>query len=251
MKQTQTNTASGGWGRDCYPICAQQGFTDTKEVHDTKWRFYIKSHHFAGCASFTIECWPQFPFFTPTANLLIATRDDHLPGRTSSLRTTAAPSTIHYDSSKVCHLQTCCPLDSFISVQWLSSSSPELLRPKEIQPIISFRFMLRLLYTESMSVTSESWNSATWKTKVSLYTGFGCPRRMEVLHLDISCPIEFSSVSLTYVSTKEVTLYRVSDIRYLRMKDLENEVFIYKEQGYGVYPDGWTQLTSDTWRDDK
>lgn len=145
--------------------------------------------------------------------------------------------------SKVCHLQTCCPLDSFISVQWLSSSSPELLRPKEIHPIISFRFMLRLLYTDSMSVTSESWNSATWKTKVSLYTGFGCPRRIEVLHLDISCPIEFSSVSLTYVSAKEVTLWNV---RYLGTEDLRNE-----EQGYGVYQGGWTQLSLDTWEDDK
>lgn len=170
-----------------------------------------------------MECWPQTPCFTPTTNLLIATRDDHLPRRTNSLRTMTALSTIHYDSSKVCHLQTCCPLDSFISVQWLSSSSPELLRPKEIQPIISFRFMLRLLYTDRMSVTSESWNRATWKTKVSLYTGFGCPRRIEVLHLDISCPIEFSSVNLTYVSTKEVTLW--NSVRYLGMKDLENEVF--------------------------
>lgn len=104
------------------------------------------------------------------------------------------------DSSRACHLHTCCPLDSFIAVQCLSSSSPELFRPKEIQPIISFLFMLRLLYTDRMRVTSESWNKATWKTKVSLYTGFGCPLRVDVLHLDISWPMEFSSVNLTYVS---------------------------------------------------
>lgn len=107
----------------------------------------------------------------------------------------------HHDSSSACHLQTCCPVDSFISVQWLSSSSPELFRPKETQPIISFLFMLRLLYTDSMRVTSESWNRATWNTNVSLYTGFGCPLRMDVLHLDISWPMEFSKVNLTYVST--------------------------------------------------
>lgn len=166
-------------------------------MSDTKWRLNIKSHHFACCAFFMMECWPQFSFFTSTRNLLIVTGDDHLLERPNSLKTMTALCTVHYDSSKVCHLHTCCPLDSFISVQWLSSSSPELLRPKEIHPIISFRFMLRLLYTDSMSVTSESWNSATWKTKVSLYTGFGCPRRIEVLHLDISCPIEFNSVNLT------------------------------------------------------
>lgn len=112
------------------------------------------------------------------------------------------PQRICYDSNNECHRQTCCPFDSFISVQWFSSSSPELLRPNEIQPIISLRFMLRLLYTDSMSVTSESWNSATWKMNVSLYTGFGWPRRMDVLHLDISWPIEFSNVNLTYVSGK-------------------------------------------------
>lgn len=111
-----------------------------------------------------------------------------------------AYSCLPQDSSRACHLHTCCPLDSFIAVQCLSSSSPELFRPKEIQPIISFLFMLRLLYTDSIRVTSESWNKATWKTKVSLYTGFGCPLRVDVLHLDISWPMEFSSVNLTYVS---------------------------------------------------
>lgn len=190
-------------------------------VPDTKW-LYIKPRHFACCVFFTMECWPRFSFFTSTTNLSIVTGDDHLLESPNSLKTTPALCTACHDSSKVCHLHTCRPLDSFISVQWLSSSSPELLRPKEIHPIISFRFMLRLLYTDSMSVTSESWNSATWKTKVSLYTGFGCPRRIEVLHLDISCPIEFSSVNLTYVSTKEIIFWNV---RYFRTKGFENEIF--------------------------
>lgn len=171
-------------------------------MFDTKWRLYIKSHHSAGCALFKMECWSQSSFLTSATDLQTVTWNDHHLKRQNSLKITTALWTVHYDSSKVCHLHTCCPLDSFISVQWLSSSSPELLRPKDIHPIISFRFMLRLLYTDNMSVTSESWNSATWKTKVSLYTGFGCPRRMEVLHLDISCPMEFRSVNLTYVSTK-------------------------------------------------
>lgn len=31
-KQTQTNTASGGWGKEYrYRICVQQGFSDTKK----------------------------------------------------------------------------------------------------------------------------------------------------------------------------------------------------------------------------
>lgn len=123
---------------------------------------------------------------------------------------TARSPAVPHASSKACHLHTCCPFDSFISVQWLSSSSPELFRPKEIQPIISFLFMLRLLYTDSMSVTSESWNRATWKTKVSLYTGFGCPLRVDVLHLDISCPMEFRRVNLTYVSTAKNNIPQIS-----------------------------------------
>lgn len=119
------------------------------------------------------------------------------------------------DSSRACHLHTCCPLDSFIAVQCLSSSSPELFRPKEIQPIISFLFMLRLLYTDSIRVTSESWNKATWKTKVSLYTGFGCPLRVDVLHLDISWPMEFSSVNLTYVSEGRKPTYHKYHLRQM------------------------------------
>lgn len=52
-----------------------------------------------------------------------------------------------------------------MSRQWHISSSPLLLRPSENQPIISFLFMLRLLYTEIIRVTSGSWNSATWRRK--------------------------------------------------------------------------------------
>lgn len=131
----------------------------------------------------------------------------------------------HHDSSSACHLHTCCPFDSFISVQWLSSSSPELFRPREIQPIISFLFMLRLLYTDRIRVTSESWNRATWKTKVSLYTGFGCPLRMDVLHLDISWPMEFSRVNLTYVSVGKKKTHRTTYHKY-HWKQTQKNIFL-------------------------
>ena len=84
-----------------------------------------------------------------------------------------------YDSTRTCHLQICSPRTSRMSFQCASSSSPELFSPKENQPIISLRFMLRLLYTDTIRLTSGSWNSATWNNRywittkilVTLYTG--------------------------------------------------------------------------------
>lgn len=74
-----------------------------------------------------------------------------------------------YDSTRTCHLQICSPLTSRMSFQCASSSSPELLSPRENHPIISLRFMLRLLYTDTIRLTSGSWNSATWNKPVLIY----------------------------------------------------------------------------------
>lgn len=45
--------------------------------------------------------------------------------------------------------------------------------PNENQPIISFFFILFLLQTDTIKVTSGSWNSATCSMKVSLKSGLG------------------------------------------------------------------------------
>ena len=66
-----------------------------------------------------------------------------------------------YLSDMACHLQTWWPLDSLISFQWAVSSSLLLLRPMVNQPMVSFRFMPRLLKTLNIRVTSASWNCAT------------------------------------------------------------------------------------------
>uniref|UniRef100_A0A182ML46 WD repeat-containing protein 55 homolog n=1 Tax=Anopheles culicifacies TaxID=139723 RepID=A0A182ML46_9DIPT len=52
-------------------------------------------------------------------------------------------------------------LDSRISFQCIISSGPLELSPMLNQPTISLRFMLRFAYTDTMSVTSFSWNIAT------------------------------------------------------------------------------------------
>lgn len=73
-----------------------------------------------------------------------------------------------YASSRTCQRHTCCPRLSFMTCQWSCSSLPLLFCPSAIQPTISLRFMLRRVLMETSSVTSDSWNSATWKTNVSL-----------------------------------------------------------------------------------
>ena len=79
------------------------------------------------------------------------------------------PNTSSYVSMSVCHWHTCCPSASFIWVQWACCSSPVLLRPRETHPSFSLGFMLlRLQKTVTTRETSDSWNSATWNTKVSL-----------------------------------------------------------------------------------
>lgn len=67
-----------------------------------------------------------------------------------------------YDCTKMCQRQICSCWNSFMSIQWASSSAPLEFSPKLNQPTISFFFVIPFrLYTDTIRVTSASWNSAT------------------------------------------------------------------------------------------
>ena len=102
----------------------------------------------------------------------------------------------------MCHLLTAFPLQSIISFQCLSSSSPVLSRPMENQPMISFLLIFLILTIENIRLTLGSSNSMIWKTNVSLNSGSYILRRMEVLLLESCWPIELNIATFTYVSDK-------------------------------------------------
>lgn len=84
-------------------------------------------------------------------------------------------------------------------VEFLFSRAVSDLRKPSLS---SLSFSCCVCYTDSMSVTSRKWNRAM-KNKRFFVDPVGCPLRMDVLHLDISWPMEFSRVNLTYVSTEK------------------------------------------------
>lgn len=74
----------------------------------------------------------------------------------------ASPSYWNQESTSMCHRASNSPrVVSRMSCQWAISSGPDEFRPKLNQPTISLRFILRLAYIDTISVTSFNWNRAT------------------------------------------------------------------------------------------